>query len=52
VAGLSALFYLIPISIALALLALAGFFWTVRTRQYNDPEGDSARILCAEDRPL
>jgi len=49
---MSALFYLIPISIFLALVALAGFFWSVRADQYDDPEGDSARILNTDDRPL
>ena len=36
----------------LALAALAGFFWTVGSGQYDDPEGDSSRILEPEDFPL
>lgn len=44
--------YLIPISIILALLAFAGFLWAVESGQYEDPEGDAARILEAEDTPL
>ncbi len=39
------LVYLIPISLCLGLLGLVAFVWTLRTRQYEDPEGDSARIL-------
>lgn len=39
------LVYLIPISLGLGLLGLLAFVWTLRSRQYEDPEGDSARIL-------
>ena len=39
------LVYLIPISLALGVLGLGAFFWTLKSRQYDDPEGDSARIL-------
>ena len=44
--------YLIPISIGLALITFLGFLWTVRSDQYSDPDGDSARILEANDVPL
>ena len=45
--------YLIPISLFLGGLGLAAFFWTMKTRQYDDPEGDSHRILRDDydDRP-
>ncbi|MDJ1017600.1 MAG: cbb3-type cytochrome oxidase assembly protein CcoS [Paracoccaceae bacterium] len=36
---------LIPVSLLLGLVGLAAFFWTLRSRQYEDPEGDSRRIL-------
>jgi len=49
---MNAALYLIPISLFLALCALAAFLWTVWNRQYDDMECDSARILDAEDRPL
>jgi cbb3-type cytochrome oxidase maturation protein len=39
------LVYLIPVSLFLGGVGLAAFFWTLRTRQYEDPEGDSRRIL-------
>lgn len=47
------LIYLIPISIFLGGVGLAGFLYTLRTRQYDDPEGDAQRILTGEwdDRP-
>jgi cbb3-type cytochrome oxidase maturation protein len=36
---------LAPISVALALLGLGAFWWTVKSGQYDDPAGDAARIL-------
>ncbi|MFD3265491.1 cbb3-type cytochrome oxidase assembly protein CcoS [Phenylobacterium ferrooxidans] len=38
-------FLLAPFSVMLALLGLWGFWWTVRSGQYDDPAGDAARIL-------
>ena len=40
--------FLIPISLILGGLGLAGFLYTVRSNQYDDPEGDSRRILSDE----
>lgn len=45
---MSILAYLIPISLVLGGLGLVGFIYTVRTNQYDDPEGDSRRILSDE----
>lgn len=39
---------LIPVSLGLGLLGLAAFVWTLRTRQYDDPAGDSQRILSGD----
>lgn len=36
---------LIPVSLVLGMVALAGFWWTLRRGQYDDLEGDSQRIL-------
>lgn len=36
---------LIPISLFLGVFGLGFFFWTMRTRQYEDPKGDAERIL-------
>lgn len=36
---------LIPVSLFLGLAGLLGFWWTLRRGQYDDPEGDSQRIL-------
>ena len=40
--------YLIPISLILGAVGLVAFVYTVRTNQYDDPEGDSRRILSDE----
>jgi len=40
--------YLIPISLTLGAIGLAAFIYTVRSNQYDDPEGDSRRILSDE----
>ena len=45
---MNVLVYLIPISLLLGGLGLAAFFWTLKTRQYEDPEGDAHRILSGE----
>jgi cbb3-type cytochrome oxidase maturation protein len=45
--------YLIPISLILGGLGLVAFVYTVRSNQYDDPEGDARRILSDDydDRP-
>jgi len=40
---------LILISLALGLAAWVGFLWTVRSGQYDDPEGPKYRMLDDED---
>lgn len=42
------LVFLIPISLILGALGLGAFVWTLKSRQYDDPEGDSRRILSDE----
>ncbi len=37
--------YLIPVSLFLGGLGLVAFLWSLRSRQYDDPEGDARRIL-------
>ena len=36
---------LIPVSLLLGGIGLAAFLWAMRTRQFDDPEGDANRIL-------
>jgi len=42
---MNALIFLIPISLVLGLIGLAGFLWALRSRQYDDLDGAAARIL-------
>ncbi|OWU85546.1 cytochrome c oxidase subunit II [Oceanicola sp. 22II-s10i] len=42
------LVWLIPISLVLGGVGLLGFIYTVRSNQYDDPEGDARRILSDE----
>ncbi len=46
---MNVLVVLIPISLILGALGLAGFIWTLRSEQYRDPDGDAARILLDDD---
>lgn len=50
---MSVLSYLIPISLILGGVGLLAFVYTVKSNQYDDPEGDSRRILSGEwdDKP-
>ena len=50
---MSVLSYLIPISLLLGGAGLLFFVFTVRTNQYDAPEGDARRILNGDydDRP-
>jgi cbb3-type cytochrome oxidase maturation protein len=45
------LLILIPVSLTLGGLALVAFLWTLRSGQYDDPEGDAMRILMDDDGP-
>ena len=47
---MDALVYLIPVSLVLGLIGLAGFLWALRSRQYEDLDGAAARILF-DDQP-
>jgi cbb3-type cytochrome oxidase maturation protein len=37
--------YLIPIAIVLGGLGLAAFFWSLKSGQFDDPDGAAQRIL-------
>lgn len=43
---------LIPLMIILGIVGVVIFFWSVRSGQYDDLEGDANRILMDEDDPL
>ncbi|WP_022703249.1 cbb3-type cytochrome oxidase assembly protein CcoS [Pseudorhodobacter ferrugineus] len=36
---------LIPVSLLLGGIGLLAFFWALKTKQFEDPQGDAARIL-------
>lgn len=40
---------LVPCSLALGLGALVAFVWTIRSKQYDDMDGDAARVLLEDD---
>ncbi|WP_435257577.1 cbb3-type cytochrome oxidase assembly protein CcoS [Thioclava sp. FR2] len=44
---------LIPVSLFLGGVGLAAFVWAMKTRQFDDPEGDAHRILTTDydDKP-
>lgn len=46
---MNVLVFLVPVSLLLGAAGLAAFVWTVRHAQYDDLEGDAARILLDED---
>jgi cbb3-type cytochrome oxidase maturation protein len=47
------MFFLIPITLAMGLAGLAAFVWSLRAKQYEDPEGAAHRILMDDgDYPL
>ena len=39
---------LIPVSLLLGGVGLVAFVWTLRTRQYEDLDGEAARVLLDE----
>lgn len=46
---MNALIWLAPASVLLGLIGLVGFAWTFAADQYDDPDGDAARILLDDD---
>lgn len=50
---MESLLYLIPAMLLLGGLGLAGFLWALKSGQYDDMEGNAARILYDDDdKPL
>lgn len=45
------IFLLAPFSVALGLLAVGAFFWTLRAGQYEDIKGAAERILIDDEDP-
>ena len=45
---MNVLVLLIPVSLILGGAGVAAFIWTLKSRQYEDPDGHAARILIDE----
>ncbi len=43
------LLFFIPLALGLGLLALGAFLWSIRSGQFDDPEGDAMRILLDDE---
>lgn len=48
---MSILIYLIPAALFLGFLGLLGFLWSLKSGQYDDPQGAAERILYDDDEP-
>lgn len=42
---MNVLVFLIPVSLILGGIGLVAFFWALKREQFDDPEGNSQRIL-------
>jgi cbb3-type cytochrome oxidase maturation protein len=42
---MSVLIFLIPLTLVLSLLGVAGFLWSLKTKQFEDLDGAASRIL-------
>ena len=49
---MTALLWLIPAALVLGAMGLLGFFWAMRSGQYDDLEGAAERILIDDDGPI
>jgi cbb3-type cytochrome oxidase maturation protein len=48
---MTGILFLVPIAVAMGLLALMAFLWTLHSGQYEDLEGASQRMLDDETPP-
>lgn len=46
---MNALVVLVPVSLALGVVGLATFLWSLRARQYEDLDGAAERVLLDEE---
>lgn len=46
---MNVLVYLVPMALALGLIGLAGFLWTLKSGQYDDVDGAALRVLSDDD---
>lgn len=48
---MNVLVYLLPLALSLGALGLAGFVWSLRTRQFEDLQGAGWRAIADDDLP-
>ncbi|MBU1386059.1 MAG: cbb3-type cytochrome oxidase assembly protein CcoS [Alphaproteobacteria bacterium] len=46
---MNVIFLLAPFSVALGLLAVGAFVWTLRSGQYDDIQGSAERVLIDDE---
>ena len=46
---MTGLLFLVPVALLLGLTGLVTFFWALRNGQFDDPEGNAARILIEDE---
>jgi cbb3-type cytochrome oxidase maturation protein len=46
---MTVLLLLIPAALAIGGVGLAAFFWALKNGQFDDPEGNAARILIEDE---
>ena len=46
---MNVLVYLVPMALALGLIGLVAFVWSLRSGQYDDVEGAALRMLSDDD---
>lgn len=46
---MNVLMFLVPAALLLGGIGLAAFLWSLRSGQFDDPEGDAERILLDDD---
>lgn len=50
---MNAIVYLLPIALGLGLTGLVAFLWSLKSGQFDDPQGAASRILIDDgDHPL
>ena len=49
---MNSLVFLVPIALVLGAIALANFFWSMKSGQYEDLDGAGERVLSDEDTPI
>lgn len=48
---MNVLLYLIPVALFMGFLGLVGFLWSLKSGQYDDPDGAAERILHDDEPP-